>query len=181
FPEIWYHMTVIERIALFLIMLGEYFVMVQLVKRGNDLVEQLIKTSSSEQDLLVKKTIMEQLSKMDALTELNNHKTFQEYLDHMIEHSDRNKMLLQMAIIDIDNFKSVNDTYGHSVGDVILKKVAKVIQHSITSDDILARYGGEEFAILFPAKTLQQALDVCENIRKSISQLDNPEMENRKV
>jgi diguanylate cyclase len=181
FPKIWYHMTIYERFALFFILTGEYLILVQLLHRGKDLLEKLIKSSRSERDLLIKNTIIERLSKTDALTDLYNHKTFQEYLDHMIELSETNRMPLQIAVMDIDNFKSINDTYGHAVGDIILKRVAGILQQSFTAEEIIARYGGEEFAIIFPAKTLGQALDLCEQARESIWQLDHPEMEDRRV
>ena len=145
------------------------------------MLERLISTSRSERDLLIKNIIMERVSKTDALTDLYNHRTFQEYLDHLIEHCEKNHMPLQIAVIDIDNFKSINDTYGHAVGDIILKRVAGILQQSLTSDEIIARYGGEEFAIIFPAKTLEQAFEICENTRKTICELNHPEMEDRRV
>jgi diguanylate cyclase (GGDEF)-like protein len=181
FPLIWDHMTIFERFALFYILSGEYLILVQLLHRGNDMLERLIMTSRSERDLMIKNIIMERLSKTDALTDLYNHRTFQEYLDHMIEHCESNKMPLQIAVIDIDNFKSINDTYGHAIGDIILKRVAGILQQSFTSDEIIARYGGEEFAIIFPAKTLEQAFDICEHTRESIGQVNHPEMEGRRV
>ncbi|WIV17200.1 GGDEF domain-containing protein [Paenibacillus polygoni] len=181
FPLIWTHMTIFERFALFYILTGEYLILIQLLHRGNDLLERLVRTSRSERDLLINNTIMERLSKTDALTDLYNHRTFQEYLDHLIEHCDTNKIPLQMAVIDIDNFKSINDTYGHAVGDIILKRVAGILQQSLTSDEIIARYGGEEFAIIFPEKTLDQAFEICERARESIYLLNHLEMENRRV
>ncbi|MBD7970793.1 diguanylate cyclase [Paenibacillus sp. Sa2BVA9] len=181
FPLIWNHMTIFERFALFYILSGEYLILIQLLHRGNDLLERLIRTSRSERDLLINNTIMERLSKTDALTNLYNHRTFQEYLDHVIELCETNKMPLQIAIIDIDNFKSINDTYGHAVGDIILKRVAGILQQSLTSNEIIARYGGEEFAILFPEKTLDQAFDICERARESICLLNHMEMEDRRV
>ncbi|WEK54405.1 MAG: GGDEF domain-containing protein [Candidatus Cohnella colombiensis] len=181
YPKIWDYMTIYERFALFFILSGEYLILVQLLHRGKDMMERLIRSSRSERDLLIKNTIMERLSKTDALTDLYNHKTFHEYLDHMIEQFETNKMPLQIAVLDIDNFKSINDTYGHAVGDIILKRVAGISRQSLTSDEIIARYGGEEFAIIFPAKNLEQALDLCEYTRKSIWQLNHPEMEDRRV
>jgi diguanylate cyclase len=181
FPRIWLHMTIYERFALYFILTGEYLILVQLLHRGKDLLERLMKASRSERDLLIRNTIMERLNKTDALTDLYNHKTFQEYLEHMIEQSESNQMPLQIALMDIDNFKSINDTYGHAVGDIILKRVAGVLQQSLSPDEIIARYGGEEFAIIFPAKSLEQAYDLCEHARSCIEQLDHPEMGDRRV
>lgn len=181
FPSIWFRMSVYERLALGYILTGEYYILVQLIHRGKDMLERLTRASRSERDLLIKNTIMERLSKTDALTDLYNHKTFQEYLDHMIEQSDNYRMPLHLAVLDIDNFKSINDTYGHAVGDIILKRVADVMHQSFTPEEIIARYGGEEFAIIFPGKSLEQALALCERMRENIAGLVHPEMEGRQV
>lgn len=63
----------------------------------------------------------------------------------------------QLAIIDIDNFKQINDTFGHSTGDIVLKRVANIITGQVTSEDIVAHYGGEEFVIIFTFKPIDEA------------------------
>ena len=82
-----------------------------------------------------------------------------------------------MIMIDIDFFKHINDTYGHQVGDDILKSMAIVIQRQVRDVDILARYGGEEFAVLMPQTALRQAETVAERIRHAVEQneFDAPE------
>lgn len=181
FPLIWTSMTIFERFTLLFILTGEYLVLLQLLHRSNELLERWIKTSRSERDLLVRNTVMEQLSKTDALTNVYNHRTFYEYLDNMIEQCESNHMTLQLAIVDIDNFKSINDTFGHAVGDVILKRVVETIKQTISSDEVIARYGGEEFAILFPTKTVAEAYQLCEEARKAVEELIHPELNERKV
>jgi diguanylate cyclase (GGDEF)-like protein len=72
-------------------------------------------------------------------------------------------------ILDIDHFKQLNDTYGHTVGDVVLKKVATLLRKAVRKGDVLARYGGEEFVILLPEATYRATTEIAERIRKSIA------------
>lgn len=165
-----------------LVMLGAFFILYNLLKRGKEITNHLSKSIKSEQDMLIRSVIMDRQTKFDALTNLYNHKTFHEYLDHLLIQSDKYELSLQLAIIDIDNFKHVNDTYGHAVGDVILRRVSGVIKESILSpDDITARYGGEEFAVIFTDKTLEQAYGTIEQIRTQIGAKRHPEMNDKTV
>jgi two-component system cell cycle response regulator len=75
---------------------------------------------------------------------------------------------LGVIMLDIDNFKRVNDTCGHDIGDLVLKTVANTIKKSLRKDDLIIRYGGEEFLILLPNTDLEQTLKVAEKIRKNI-------------
>jgi diguanylate cyclase len=147
----------------------------------SQLFTQLRKTTEDQQYLLAQHAFMEKLSKMDALTGLYNHKTFHQYLDNLIEQCDSYPLSLQLAIFDIDNFKRVNDTYGHWVGDQVLLRVARVIQENITANDFAARYGGEEFAVLFTEKRVEEAAALLERIREQISLLQHEEMDGKSV
>ncbi|MDR9856845.1 GGDEF domain-containing protein [Paenibacillus sp. VCA1] len=135
----------------------------------------------SEQQLLVEKTISDKLLKMDALTGLYNHKTFHEYLDALLQHSEKYHLPLQLAIIDIDGFKKVNDSYGHWVGDLVLKQVAATITSIMMPNDFAARYGGEEFAVIFADKTLAEAEAITEKLRLGISAQEHPNLKGRPV
>lgn len=135
----------------------------------------------SEQQLLVDKTISDKLLKMDALTGLYNHKTFHEYLDALLEHSEKYHLPLQLAIIDIDGFKKVNDSYGHWVGDLVLKQVASTITSIMMPNDFAARYGGEEFAVIFADKTLAEAERITEELRNGISVVEHSHMKGTPV
>jgi diguanylate cyclase (GGDEF)-like protein len=152
-----------------------------IIRRGEAYLLSLQKSIESEQELLIRSIMMDRLSKIDALTDLYNHKTFHEYLDKLIEHQSTEPFPLQLAVLDIDNFKRVNDTYGHWVGDIVLKKVAECIKASLDSDDFAARYGGEEFVVLFTSKSLEQSLDRSEKIRLSIADVSFPEMHDQGV
>ncbi|KAF4325669.1 hypothetical protein G195_000734 [Phytophthora kernoviae 00238/432] len=130
----------------------------------------------AKQDLIVRNAIMSKQSMTDGLTNLYNQSSFKDYYEKAFEYA-KNGMSLHLALIDIDNFKSINDTYGHRVGDVILERVSLVIQENVTSSDIAARYGGEEFALLMFEQSFEQAYALVEQIRKKIARLVHPELE----
>ncbi len=111
---------------------------------------------------------MEMLATTDGLTELYNHRTFQSLLQEEISRSKRYKRTMSLLIMDIDHFKNFNDTYGHSVGDLVLKDLAACLKKTVRSNDIPARYGGEEFAVIIPETSGKNALIIGERIRQSI-------------
>ncbi|WP_094095786.1 GGDEF domain-containing protein [Paenibacillus physcomitrellae] len=141
-------------------------------------VESLAK---SEQKLIVEKAISDKLLKMDALTGLYNHKTFHEYMENLIHHSEANGVSIHLAILDIDNFKTINDSFGHWVGDIVLKEVAGSMMELISPNDFAARYGGEEFALIFADTTSEQAENCCEAIRSAVERISIPHLEGRAV
>lgn len=140
-------------------------------REAREYVEQLTK---SEQGLMVERAISDKLLKMDALTGLYNHKSFHEYLDSLLEQCESNGLRLQLALFDIDNFKQVNDTYGHWVGDLVLKEVAAKVGSLIGLNDFAARYGGEEFAVIFTDKSFAEAYASAEKMRGQIAQMEHP-------
>lgn len=123
-------------------------------------------------DELVEKT--KKLSKMadrDGLTGLYNHRYFQDKLTEEFARARRHELPLSNIFMDIDYFKKVNDTYGHTVGDIILKGIGSMLKGSTRKHiDIPARYGGEEFAIILPHTELSRALKVAERLRKAIAE-----------
>lgn len=125
---------------------------------------------------------MEHLAKTDTQTGLYNHKTFHDHLQHLIyEHRQGRLDSLQLAILDLDNFKQINDSYGHAVGDIIIERAANMILSRTTAEDFVVRYGGEEFAIVFTNKTMKQAYTVSENIRKDFMKMQHPEIDHKPV
>jgi diguanylate cyclase (GGDEF)-like protein len=92
----------------------------------------------------------EQISRIDGLTGLYNRGYFHNLMDSEISRAERHKHNFSLLMVDIDDFKKINDTYGHQVGDEVLKKLASLLNSFIRKHDAVARYGGEEFAIILP-------------------------------
>ncbi len=107
----------------------------------------------------------------DSLTGLFNHTLTKEYLALEVEQARRRNALLSFAMIDIDNFKSVNDTYGHPVGDQVIRIIAKLINKRMRNTDIIGRYGGEEFAIIMPDTNAESARNILDKLRHDFSQI----------
>jgi len=124
---------------------------------------------SLENGLLYRK--METMATTDGLTGLTNHRTFQQRFEDLLERASRNGGKVALLLCDVDHFKKVNDTYGHPIGDEVLRRVARVLQEVPRKIDIPARYGGEEFAVLLDNVDVTQAKAVAERIRIEISKI----------
>lgn len=112
----------------------------------------------------------ETLSIIDPLTNLYNRRYFNARLEEEFAIAERKLNDLSLVILDIDNFKSINDKYGHSIGDKVLMSVSNSISNVIRKGETLARIGGEEFAIIFPDCSEEIVLKIIERVRKSISE-----------
>lgn len=170
-----------QNIIITLIFIGTSLAGFSVIRRGRDLMQSLHNSVKSEQELRIQNIIMDRMSKIDPLTDLYNHKTFHEYLGWLIDHQQSNPFPMQLAVMDIDNFKKVNDLYGHWVGDIVLKQVAAVLLEHIGADDFAARYGGEEFVIIFTAKSFEESHAILTRILTSISSMPIAEMEDKPV
>jgi diguanylate cyclase (GGDEF)-like protein len=125
------------------------FLALGIVGRGLDIMEAEERLLVEEENLIRQKLSMDQLVRKDALTGLDNHRTFQEQLYYSVELSDEHELPIHLAIMDIDNFKNVNDSYGHWAGDIVLRRIGILIGELSNEDVFAARYGGEEFAVIF--------------------------------
>ncbi len=105
---------------------------------------------------------------VDWLTGLYNHGYFKKFLDLEIKKSIRQRYPISLIMMDIDNFKKFNDSYGHPIGDVILQELAQVIRKSVREVDLVARYGGDEFAIVMPYSDREDGLKVAQRIDEAI-------------
>ncbi|MEG0961937.1 MAG: diguanylate cyclase [Lachnospiraceae bacterium] len=122
-----------------------------------------------------RKMIETQMS-MDALTDICNRRDFERKKREMWERGRVEQKMLSLFFVDIDYFKSVNDTYGHTVGDMVLSKVAGCMKKVIREDEnhYLARYGGEEFVVLIYNQSLEEVKKIAEDLRESVQQLQIP-------
>lgn len=112
------------------------------------------------------------LAHSDALTGAKNRSTFDASLDREIKLSQRHGQDFTLLVVDIDHFKKVNDTYGHSTGDEVLKRVATSIQDCIRTTDMLFRYGGEEFAILLSNSDCERSYVIADRILESVRDIN---------
>lgn len=106
----------------------------------------------------------------DHLTGLKTRGYFEQQLELEIKRSDRKSERFALLMLDIDHFKALNDTYGHNVGDQVLREVAAVLMKDMREVDTVARYGGEEFVIILPETTEEEAFAVAQRIRKAVEQ-----------
>lgn len=110
----------------------------------------------------------EQISRVDGLTGLYNHRFFHELLNAEISRSDRYKYSFSLTMIDIDDFKEINDNYGHQVGDNILKEIASIFKSLVRKTDPVVRYGGEEFAIILSQTAKEHGRVFADRIVKGV-------------
>jgi diguanylate cyclase (GGDEF)-like protein/PAS domain S-box-containing protein len=113
---------------------------------------------------------LDQLSRTDPLTGLSNRRDFQEHAERELARSRRFQTPLSVLMLDIDNFKQVNDLFGHAGGDGVLKVLSQSCRTALRKNDIASRWGGEEFAILMPETTAEAAFEVAERWRRELSE-----------
>jgi diguanylate cyclase (GGDEF)-like protein len=106
---------------------------------------------------------------MDALTGLLNHATLKIRLESEVQRAIRQRSTLVYAMLDIDRFKHVNDTYGHPVGDEVIKNLSRMLKQRLRKSDIAGRYGGEEFAVILPDTSLASAQDLLNELREQFA------------
>lgn len=163
------------------LLIGALIVGHVILRRGRELQDSLMRAVHSETAAFADSIASESASKYDFLTGLYNHLTFQEYLTALISQNESYGMPLQLAILDIDDFKTVNDTLGHRFGDQVLQKAADLLNASTSIDDVVARYGGEEFVILLTGKTPDKSLALLEDIRASFADLTFDELGEERI
>jgi two-component system, cell cycle response regulator len=143
--------------------------------RGQRLAESIhgaIEQYQLRKDLKKTLTIMTDMATRDGLTGLYNRRYFVDALEREISREERYHGGLSLCIIDIDFFKSINDTYGHTAGDKVLKKLSEIMTEVTRGTDIVCRYGGEEFAIAFPNTGEAKAYGICERFNSIVEQYE---------
>lgn len=108
----------------------------------------------------------------DSLTGLLNHTSFKERLRAEVARAKRQNKLMSVAMIDIDHFKNVNDTYGHPAGDRVIKNLSRLLKQRLRGGDVIGRYGGEEFALALPDTPIDVAQNVINNLRESFAAIE---------
>ena len=138
---------------------------------ATDFIEHMVSVVSICLENNLNYEMMRRTSLIDTLTGVNNRRFLEQRIGEEVDRGQRNEESLSCLFLDIDHFKSVNDTYGHQAGDYILTVVAGVIKQQLRSNDVLARYGGEEFVALLSNLNEPMGYDIAERIRKSIEML----------
>jgi diguanylate cyclase (GGDEF)-like protein len=136
-----------------------------------ELEEMLRLLGDSRDEIERKNSELEILAKQDSLTGCMNRRAFFAEFEVQWKLSSIQSMPLATIMIDVDHFKSVNDTYGHHTGDEVLRAVSKTVREQFRHLGLVCRYGGEEFCILLPGKTLQQAAEIAEQTRLAIMEI----------
>ncbi|MDE3054616.1 MAG: diguanylate cyclase [Gemmatimonadota bacterium] len=128
--------------------------------------------SESHARIRAQSALLKELSIHDDLTGLHNRRHFDQEAAGAFARARRYGHPLTVMIADVDNFKRVNDTYSHAVGDAVLAELARALRNGVRETDIVARYGGEEFVVVFPQTSVAQAAALCERVREQIASYD---------
>jgi len=142
----------------------------RLRRNRDELDQQHRQLREQNEELQRANEVLEQLSITDGLTSLHNHRYFQESLTREIKRISRSGDPLSILLADIDDFKGLNDRYGHAEGDALLMRIARVLNESVRESDILARYGGEEFVVLATGTDQDGALFLAEKVRTAVAE-----------
>jgi c-di-GMP phosphodiesterase len=159
----------------------QFIIMIQEIISNNDMAKRIsLKTKILEvknienyfnkmldsiQDYYEK---LQELSDRDYLTGLYNRRKFEEFLTYEVKRSVRHQHKFSVLMIDLDNFKYINDTYGHASGDLVLKEVTEIFGSNLRNADILARIGGDEFAVILPETPYENGYAVVEKLRSNL-------------
>ena len=135
------------------------------------LIDTHVKLTRQTQALQEAQAKLKEQANRDPMTNMHNRRYFAQMSEKIVSIAKRTKEPLGFMMIDIDNFKKVNDTYGHNVGDEVIKMLANKLISRIRESDIAARFGGEEFAIILPNTDLKSTSEVAETIRLEVEQI----------
>src|SRR3954462_5222977 len=121
-----------------------------------------------ERELMEANERLRYMSQTDALTGLDNRRHIETRIEEMFEHAKRLSEPFSCVMVDLDRFKTVNDTHGHQAGDAVLRQLGKILKHEAREIDHVGRYGGEEFMLLLPGTVLDAAVTFADRVRKAI-------------
>jgi diguanylate cyclase (GGDEF)-like protein len=140
----------------------------KLAQRNAELEALRAKLESKQSDLITANAKLDALATMDGLTGIGNRRTFQAWIEAECARSSRYLTPLALIMLDVDRFKSLNDSFGHQAGDEVLRMLGRVLASSARSTDLVARYGGEEFAVILVNSDVAAAREAAERLRKQI-------------
>ena len=140
----------------------------ELVEQNEQLQTMVLKLNKKQSEIEEKNKELDFLASRDALTGCLNRRTFGEQFDNLFRKAERGGDELSCIMVDLDHFKSVNDNFGHAVGDEVIKLLAEILNMNTRKEDIVGRYGGEEFCVVLPGMSLAAAIGVAERIRLRI-------------
>ena len=141
------------------------------LKQSNEQLEEKVRKRTKELETLNYE--LTKLSNIDPLTGAYNRRYFYSISKEMIALSKRENHSITLAMIDIDNFKKVNDTFGHDIGDEVIKALVNKINSELRESDLFMRFGGEEFVVLLPNTDINKSMIILEKVRKTIEECDS--------
>ncbi|WP_340018064.1 sensor domain-containing diguanylate cyclase [Paenibacillus sp. FSL H3-0457] len=145
----------------------------QATQEANKELERLHEEYKIKEQALIKvNDQLETLASTDLLTGLKNRRFFQEKMLESLMMFQEKQRYFSLLVVDIDHFKSINDTYGHPIGDLVLGNLAGLLQTVSRSTDVVARYGGEEFVVILPDCEGEQAIGIAERYRSQVASAD---------
>ncbi len=128
--------------------------------------------SERTQALAAANHALNQQARTDFLTQLPNRLAFTEQFERSLAQAQRSGQPMALVLLDVDHFKQINDQYGHETGDYVLVQIGQLLVQRLRKQDLVARWGGEEFILLLPDTTVEGALQLCEELRHTISQME---------
>jgi diguanylate cyclase (GGDEF)-like protein len=135
------------------------------------MIEEMVELASMAIAALNLRAKLESQSIRDGMTNLFNRHFMEIALERELHRASRRRVSLALLMLDVDHFKSFNDTYGHEAGDIVLRNVAECMQQSVRSEDVVCRYGGEEFVIILPEISEEMAIERANAIRRNVTSL----------
>jgi diguanylate cyclase (GGDEF)-like protein len=150
--------------------LGATLFMAVLVRAAKVLANALQNNFQLSRELHAAHAAADQQAKMDSLTGINNRRAFLDHGEQLIRYCERHELALSAMVMDLDHFKSINDSLGHLAGDTVLRHVGEIILTTLRRSDVCGRIGGEEFAVILPHTSENAALGIAEKLRKAIAE-----------
>jgi diguanylate cyclase (GGDEF)-like protein len=134
-------------------------------------VRAALRVKALQDELKAANKMLEQLAANDPLTGLPNRRTFDEQFFLEVERSRRNGQTLSVIMLDLDQFKRINDTHGHATGDEALRQIGRALTNRPRRTDLVARYGGDEFVWVLPGSGADDAVEVAERLRQTVGEI----------